>query len=66
MVSTLMSLLVGVLACAAAVNAVKVGDVIPSGLDFHQGFPPKSVDFADYIAGKTVIVVGLPGAFTPT
>ena len=33
-------------------------------LDF--GFPPTKVDLHARIKGKKVIIVGLPGAFTPT
>lgn len=46
-------------------SAVNVGDKIPSKtLDF--GFPPERINVADRVAGKKVILVGLPGAFTPT
>ena len=32
-----------------------------------QGFPDVvKINIADYCAGKNVIIVGLPGAFTPT
>ena len=32
-----------------------------------QGFPDvTNIDMAEYCAGKNVIIVGLPGAFTPT
>lgn len=32
-----------------------------------QGFPDvANIDMAEYCAGKNVIIVGLPGAFTPT
>eukprot|EP00567_Pseudictyota_dubia_P007709 CAMPEP_0197448956 /NCGR_PEP_ID=MMETSP1175-20131217/19721_1 /TAXON_ID=1003142 /ORGANISM="Triceratium dubium, Strain CCMP147" /LENGTH=68 /DNA_ID=CAMNT_0042980913 /DNA_START=26 /DNA_END=232 /DNA_ORIENTATION=+ len=55
--------------CAAGptfvADAAKVGDKIPS-VNLHSGFPPKMVDAADYVKGRNVIVVGLPGAFTPT
>eukprot|EP00440_Ansanella_granifera_P063105 gb/GFBE01068430.1/.p1 GENE.gb/GFBE01068430.1/~~gb/GFBE01068430.1/.p1 ORF type:complete len:134 (+),score=35.23 gb/GFBE01068430.1/:1-402(+) len=52
-----------------AVSVVKlnaaVGDAIPNvGLD--EGFPPEKVMLADYCKGKKVVLVGLPGAFTPT
>ena len=30
------------------------------------GFPPAKIDLAKRVAGKKVVVVGLPGAFTPT
>jgi len=54
--------------CAAGptfVDAAKVGDKIPA-VNLHSGFPPKMVELADYVKGRNVIVVGLPGAFTPT
>lgn len=44
---------------------VAVGDSAPS-VDLHSGFPPEMVNFADYTKGKKMILVGLPGAFTPT
>ena len=33
-------------------------------LDF--GFPPDKIDISKRFAGKNVVLVGLPGAFTPT
>jgi len=45
--------------------AIKVGENIPSAM-MHTGFPPKDFDIAKRIAGKKVILSGLPGAFTPT
>jgi hypothetical protein len=48
---------------AVAVRAV--GDKIPAiNLDFE--FPPTAVNMAARTAGKKTIIVGLPGAFTPT
>ena len=39
---------------------------IPS-VEVMQGFPdPKKINVAEYCSGKNVIIVGLPGAFTPT
>ena len=39
---------------------------IPS-VEVMQGFPDvEKINIAEYCAGKNVIVVGLPGAFTPT
>lgn len=46
-------------------SSIKVGDKLPSA-EVHSGFPPKKLDFQEYTAKKSVIVVGLPGAFTPT
>lgn len=40
---------------------------IPSVEIFDAVFPgPSTVNVAEYCAGKNVIIVGLPGAFTPT
>ena len=52
--------------CIAGASAVKVGDEIPKGVDLHFGFPPEKISLAERVAGKKVILVGLPGAFTPT
>jgi len=49
----------------ASAAAVSIGDKIPSA-ELHYGFPPEKIDLASRVAGKKVIVVGLPGAFTPT
>jgi Peroxiredoxin len=39
---------------------------LPS-VEVMQGFPDvKKINLSDYCAGKNVILVGLPGAFTPT
>jgi len=46
--------------------AAKAGDKLPSATLF-KGFPdPETIDVADYAKGKNMIIVGLPGAFTPT
>lgn len=54
--------------CAAtltSVRGVKVGDAVPDvGLD--SGFPPEKIKMGEFCKGKKVVVVGLPGAFTPT
>jgi len=34
--------------------------------EVHSGFPPQKVDFKDYTSNKSILLVGLPGAFTPT
>ena len=47
-------------------NPLKVGDKVPS-VELHYGFgPPSMINLAERVAGKKVILVGLPGAFTPT
>eukprot|EP00931_Biecheleriopsis_adriatica_P084796 TRINITY_DN5882_c0_g1_i3.p2 TRINITY_DN5882_c0_g1~~TRINITY_DN5882_c0_g1_i3.p2 ORF type:complete len:155 (-),score=37.73 TRINITY_DN5882_c0_g1_i3:478-891(-) len=52
-------------ASLVSLRAVEVGDSIPNvGLD--KGFPPDKVMLGDYCKGKKVVLVGLPGAFTPT
>ena len=46
---------------------IKVGDRLPNAT-LRQVTPdgPKAVETKDYFAGKTVVLFGLPGAFTPT
>ncbi len=46
--------------------AIDVGDTIPSDLTLHHGFPPENISLDDRLSGKNVLIVGLPGAFTPT
>lgn len=49
--------------------ALKLGEKIPS-VELHTSFPPtdpgNTVNLAEKVKGKKVILVGLPGAFTPT
>jgi hypothetical protein len=48
-------------------RVIQVGDAFPKDVSLHQGFPPTILSVSDYIAKyQRVIVVGLPGAFTPT
>jgi peroxiredoxin len=35
-------------------------------LELHAGFKPKTINLSEYIKGRDVILMGLPGAFTPT
>ena len=53
-------------AALRAASTVAVGDAIPPGVELHAGFPPAKFSVADRLAGRTVLLVGLPGAFTPT
>ena len=48
-----------------APKQLAVGDSLPS-VEIDLGFPPSKVNVAEYVAGKKVILMGLPGAFTPT
>jgi len=65
-VTMLPSLLLGMLlSLLPTAIAVKVGDSIPS-IELHHNFPPEKIDLADRLANKNVVIVGLPGAFTPT
>jgi len=50
---------------SSSILNIAVGDSAPS-VDLHSGFPPDMVNFADYAKGKSLVLVGLPGAFTPT
>lgn len=42
-----------------------VGSKFPA-VELMFGFPPEKIDMAERVKDKRVIVVGLPGAFTPT
>jgi len=42
-----------------------VGDKFPK-VEVDKGFPPTKVNLGDRLKGKKTILVGLPGAFTPT
>jgi len=46
-------------------TGVAVGDRLPEAT-LDKGFPPEKVDLVKYCTGKKVVLVGLPGAFTPT
>jgi len=62
----LKALFLGIACIAGIASAIKVGDKLPKNVDLHFGFPPENIGLAKRVAGKKVILVGLPGAFTPT
>jgi len=46
---------------------IAVGDKIPAGASLMKDFPDvETEDISEYAKGKNMIIVGLPGAFTPT
>ena len=52
-------------------STIQVGSKLPSALvsvvsHNGEGFQNDIVDLADYVQGKKVVIVGYPGAFTPT
>ena len=47
-----------------AASAIKVGDRLPDGLALHAGFPPETISLNDRVAGRKVLLIGLPGACT--
>jgi len=49
----------------ASSKHVKVGDEIPD-VNLDEGFPPKEFSIRAFSKGKKIVLVGLPGAFTPT
>ena len=51
---------------ASGSGSISVGDTLPSGIALHQGFPPQKINIQEYCADKKVVLLGLPGAFTPT
>jgi len=56
------------LALPCIISAISVGDKIPS-IELDHGFAGSTgtkVNIANRAAGKKIILVGLPGAFTPT
>ena len=46
-------------------SQITKGASIPN-VTLDKGFPPKKVPLSEIIGGKKVVMVGLPGAFTPT
>jgi len=58
-----LSVFAALVATAAAV--IQVGEKVPNA-ELHFGFPPEKIDLSSRIAGRNVILLSLPGAFTPT
>jgi hypothetical protein len=61
--------LMGMQAASGATFGAPLAFAAPAKLpsvEVMQGFPPDKFNVAEYCAGKNVIIVGLPGAFTPT
>lgn len=54
------------LATSLLATASLVGKPVPAGLTLDHSFPPEKVDLSTRLANKKVILLGLPGAFTPT
>ena len=54
-----------VAAAASEATTIAVGSAYPD-VEIHENFPPTIVRTKDLLAGKSVLMVGLPGAFTPT
>ena len=48
-----------------AFSAITPGTKFPN-VQVYKEFGPETMDLGDYIQNKSVMVVGLPGAFTPT
>jgi len=53
------------MAPVGAAPKVNVGDALPD-IALDHGFPPEKFSLMERMKGKRVILVGLPGAFTPT
>lgn len=52
-------------AAGSAAKVPKLGDSVPD-VNLHRGFPPTMVSLRELCKEKKVVLVGLPGAFTPT
>ena len=50
----------------ARAMTIAAGSKFPSVEVDKASWPPEAFNLADHIADKKVIIVGLPGAFTPT
>jgi len=52
-------------AAVTSIEGIKVGDRLPD-VDLDDGFPPEPFSLSKFCPGKKFVLVGLPGAFTPT
>ena len=52
-------------AAMAGAASIGLGEKVPD-VTLDYGFPPEKVALGQRLAGKKVILLGLPGAFTPT
>jgi hypothetical protein len=50
---------------SSTARTIQVNDKLPL-VDLHYGFPPQYVNSAFYAANKNLLILCLPGAFTPT
>lgn len=46
-------------------NGISVGSRLPD-VDLDYNFPPEPQSIGEFCKAKQLVVVGLPGAFTPT
>jgi len=44
---------------------VKLGDAVPD-VEVHLGFPPEKINIKERVGNSKVLLISLPGAFTPT
>lgn len=52
-------------AVGARTSPISPGEELPDAL-LDRDFPPRKIPLSTLLAGKKVVMVGLPGAFTPT
>ena len=44
---------------------INAGDAVPA-VELYYDFPPTKINVAEYTKGKKIVLLGMPGAFTPT
>jgi 2-Cys peroxiredoxin 5 len=66
-IQSLLLFSLGWLSASLVGATIQIGDMLPENIKLHHGFPPEMVDLAEYAKqNPKMILVGLPGAFTPT